>query len=170
MADAARSFVLTKDFRCRTLTGMDDDLYKVLRAYPLLYLACHVEHRGRGASATGLTAREASFLAHLDEAEPMRPTALARHLGIAPSSLSAALARLESLGMIAVEIDPADARRRLVRLTAKGKEAVAAASVLDPDRVAALLATMPPAERRRAVDGLALLGAAARRLRGEEGR
>ncbi|HEX4736797.1 MAG TPA: MarR family winged helix-turn-helix transcriptional regulator [Allosphingosinicella sp.] len=149
---------------------MDDDLYAVLRAYPLIYLACHVEHRGRKTSATGLTSREASFLAHLEDAEPMRPAVLARHLGIAPSSLSAALARLEKLGMIAMEIDPADARGRLIRLTAKGKEAFASGSVLEPSRVAALLDSMDPDARRRAVDGLALLGAAARRLREEEGR
>jgi DNA-binding MarR family transcriptional regulator len=149
---------------------MDDDLYAVLRAYPLIYLACHVEHRGRKTSATGLTSREASFLAHLDENAPTRPAALARHLGIAPSSLSAALSRLEGLGMIAVETDPDDARGRLIRLTAKGKEAFVSASVLEPARVAALLASMDADSRRKAVDGLALLGTAARRLREKEGR
>jgi DNA-binding MarR family transcriptional regulator len=65
--------------------------------------------------------------------------------------------------------DPADARRRLVRLTDAGRDAVARDSVLDPQRVAALLGKLPPAERRRAVDGLRLLGEAARRLQEEEG-
>jgi DNA-binding MarR family transcriptional regulator len=148
---------------------MDDDLYDVLSAYPRLYLACHVEHRGRKTSATGLTSREASFLAHLDRDRPMRPAALSRHLGIAPSSLSAALARLERLGMIDIESDPADGRGRLVRLTAAGREAVVAGSVLDPGRVAALLAAMPAGDRRRGVEGLKLLAAAAGRLRKEEG-
>lgn len=143
---------------------MDDrDLLDVLRCYPQIYLACHVEHRTRGSSASGLTSREASFLTHV-EAEGSSPAALARHLGIGRSTLSAALARLEGLGLVETERDSADGRRKRVRLTAKGRAAIAESSVLDAGRVAALLATMPEEERRRGVDGLKLLAAAARRL------
>ena len=142
---------------------MDDpDVIALLRAYPQIYLACHVEHRTRGASEDGLTSREASFLAHVDEPGGTGPAALARHLGIGRSTLSAALARLAALGLIESARDPDDGRRKRVRLTARGRHAVAARSVLDPARVAALLAAMAPEERRRAVDGLAALAAAAR--------
>jgi DNA-binding MarR family transcriptional regulator len=143
----------------------DPDVLDVLRAYPRIYLACHVEHRTRASSPTGLTARDGSLLAHVADPEGSSPARLARHLGIAASTLSAALARLESAGMLRTDPDPGDARRRLVRLTAAGREAVASDSVLDADRVAALLARLSRAERRRAVDGLKLLGEAARRLR-----
>jgi DNA-binding MarR family transcriptional regulator len=66
--------------------------------------------------------------------------------------------------MLRLDRHPGDARRRLVRLTEAGREAVARDSVLDPARVAALLARLSPADRRRAVDGLKLLGEAARQL------
>jgi DNA-binding MarR family transcriptional regulator len=145
-----------------------NDLIDVLRCYPQIYLACHVEHRTRGSSASGLTSREAGFLAHV-EPDGSSPAALARHLGIGRSTLSAALARLEGLGLVATERDAGDARRKRVRLTDAGRAAVADSSVLDADRVAALLAAMTADERRRGVEGLRLLAEAARRMReGEE--
>jgi hypothetical protein len=45
----------------------DDDVLAVLRAYPSVYLACHVEHRTRASSPTGLTARDGSLLAHVGD-------------------------------------------------------------------------------------------------------
>lgn len=146
---------------------MDDrDLIDVLLCYPQIYLACHVEHRTRSASANGLTSREASFLTHVADPGGTSPAALARHLGIGRSSLSAALARLEGLGLVAIERDPGDARRKCVRLTEAGRAAISNSSVLDAERVAAMLASMAEDERRRAVEGLRLLAAAARRLSG----
>ena len=145
---------------------MDDpDTLEILRCYPQIYLACHVEHRTRGSSQSGLTSREASFLAHVDEPEGSSPAALARHLGIGRSTLSAALARLEGLGLVSIEADGGDARRKRVRLTTAGREAIASSSVLDAERVVALLGTLAAGERRRAVEGLRLLAEAARRLR-----
>lgn len=144
---------------------MDRDLLDVLRAYPQIYLACHREHRTRASSPSGLTSRDAALLAHVDDPAGSGAAALARHLGIAASTLSAALARLEAQGMVRLDGDPADARRRVIRLTDAGREKLASESVLDPERLAALLALMPAADRRRAVAGLNALAAAARRLR-----
>jgi DNA-binding MarR family transcriptional regulator len=145
--------------------AMDEELLAVLRAYPQIYLACHVEHRTRGSSASGLTSRDSSLLAHVDEPDGSSPAALARHLGVAPSTLSAALARLEGQGLLTLDPHAADARRRRVRLTEAGREALAAGSVLDPQRLAAVLALMRPQARRRAVEGLTALAAAARKFR-----
>ena len=147
----------------------DPDLIAVLRAYPQIYLACHVEHRSRAASPSGLTARDSALLAHIDDPGGSSPARLARHLGVAASTLSAALARLEGQGMLALSPDPADARRRRIALTEAGRAALAAGSVLDPGRLAAVLAGMTKEARRKAVEGLALLAAAARAYReGEE--
>jgi DNA-binding MarR family transcriptional regulator len=148
---------------------IDPDVFAVLRAYPQIYHACHVEHRSRAASPDGLTSHDASLLAHVEIAEGISPARLARHLGVAPSTLSAALARLARQGMVAMAADPADARRRLVRLTDRGSDALATGSVLDPGRLTAVMAQLQPAERQRAVDGLNLLAGAARAWR-EQGR
>jgi DNA-binding MarR family transcriptional regulator len=143
----------------------DPDLLAVLRAYPQIYLACHVEHRSRSQSPTGLTAHDAGLLAHIDDPGGSSPARLARHLGVAASTLSAALARLQGQGMLTLSPDPADARRRRIQLTAAGRAALAAGSVLDPERLAAVLAGMTQASRRTAVEGLTLLAAAARAYR-----
>ena len=144
---------------------MDDDLIAVLRAYPQIYLACHVEHRTRASSPSGLTSRDAALLAHVEDPDGSSPATLARHLGVARSTLSAALARLAGQGLLSLDEDEADARRRLVRLTGAGRAALVENSVLDPERLAAVLAPMPAAARRRAVEGLTLLAAAARNYR-----
>lgn len=144
---------------------MDEELLAVLRAYPQIYLACHVEHRTRASSPSGLTSRDAGLLAHVDEPDGSSPAALARHLGVAPSTLSAALARLEGQGLLTLEPQQGDARRRRVRLTEAGRAALAAGSVLDPKRLAAVLALLPAGTRRRAVEGMTALAAAARKYR-----
>jgi DNA-binding MarR family transcriptional regulator len=140
---------------------MTDDLVRrIQRAYPQLYLACHVAHttRRRG---HGLSDRDASVLAHLDELAPITAGALARHLGIGPSTMTAAIDRLEALGLV-------DRRRRRrtveLRITRAGIALMQDSSVLDTERVAALVAAVPARQRAAAVRGLDLLAAAARRL------
>jgi DNA-binding MarR family transcriptional regulator len=147
---------------------MDEDVLAILRSYPQIYLACHVEHRIRSSSPTGLTSHDSSILAHLADDEGISAARLAQHLGVARSTLSAALARLEGLGLVAVTPDPSDGRRRSLRLTEAGRASIAENSVLDPARLEALLARLSPEERCRAVEGLRLLATAARMMR-EEG-
>jgi DNA-binding MarR family transcriptional regulator len=85
----------------------------------------------------------------------------------APSTLSAAIARLESLGYITSTASADDKRRRDLTLTERGDEAMAATSVLDRDRVRAVLATLSTEDRVAAVRGLSVLARAARSLREE---
>jgi MarR family transcriptional regulator, organic hydroperoxide resistance regulator len=130
-------------------------------AYPQVYLACHTRHVRARSTAFRLSARDSSLLVHLDETRPTRPAALARHLGIGAPTLSAALRRLEALGYVTRTTPASDRRGAELRLTPKGGEALAATSVLETARVEALLRRLPPADRRRAVEGLTLLGRAA---------
>lgn len=94
----------------------------------------------------------------------MSPKALATHLNVAPSTLSAAIARLVELGYISSDPAQADKRHRELRLTEKGEDAMAGTSVLDGERVAMLLERLDIAERQTALKGLGLLARAAREL------
>lgn len=137
----------------------------IQQSYPKLWHACHVEHRTRGQPhASGLTDRESGILAHIGH-DGADAGPLAEHLGIAKSTLSAHIARLESLELLTSEADPADQRRRRLRLTEHGRAALRTDAVLDTARVAALLEQLAPDERERAVHGLATLAAAATKLR-----
>ncbi|HVL67452.1 MAG TPA: MarR family winged helix-turn-helix transcriptional regulator [Vicinamibacterales bacterium] len=134
----------------------------VQTCYPQIYLACHVDHKRGRTSSTGLSSRDSSILAHLDEQVPVTAGALARHLGIGAPALSAILKRLATRGYIVQAADPADRRRQQVRLTAAGAVAMSKSSVLEPRRVQALLRRLTPQEREHALQGLALFARAAR--------
>lgn len=145
-----------------------DDVLDVLRFYPQIYLACHVDHVRSTSTKWQLSARDSSILAHLDTSVAMSPRQLAQHLAVQPSTLSAAIARLEELGYIAVRAASTDKRRRELTLTARGAEAMAETSVLDRGRVADLLGKLSPGDRPAAIHGLSLLARAARELHKEE--
>ncbi|HUJ59457.1 MAG TPA: MarR family transcriptional regulator [Kofleriaceae bacterium] len=139
---------------------MTDHVRRVQRAYPQLYLACHVEHTTRR-RAHGLSDRDGSVLAHLDELAPVAAGALARHLGVGPSSVTAAIDRLEALGLVE---RTRVGRRAMLRITRAGVRHMQAGSVLDTARVEAMLAAVPAARRDEAVRGIELLAAAARAM------
>jgi DNA-binding MarR family transcriptional regulator len=142
----------------------DDDVFEVQRLYPQIYLACHTDHVRAQSTTFRISSQDASILVHLDRKSGLSPRALAAHLGVAPSTLSAALSRLADLGYLTNDASETDRRKREIRLTARGAEAIASTSVLNAERVKALLNKLKPKERSEAVRGLALLAEAARRL------
>jgi DNA-binding MarR family transcriptional regulator len=133
----------------------------IQRAYPRIYLACHVDHVRTKSNRHHLSSHDSALLAHLDETAPTRAGDLARHLGVAKSTLSPALKRLETLGCVVRRAAPDDRRQIELRLTPAGAIAMSDASVLDARRVAGVLSKLSPRQQRRAVAGLELLAQAA---------
>lgn len=149
---------------------MHRDVRILQTCYPQIYLACHTRHARRRSGSSGISATDSSLLAHLDEREPTRPGALARHLGIGQPALSAAIKRLVTLGLIDASPSPSDARVRHLRLTSKGAVAMRQHSVLEASRVEKLLERLTPSHRRAAIGGIELLARAARQMNGRSAR
>jgi len=146
------------------VTNRDVRLVQV--AYPQIYFACHTRHIRRASTATRLSAADSTLLAHLDEDRATRPTELAKHLGLAASTLSAAINRLGKLGYVSLGKAISDGRAVDLRLTAKGTAAMQASSVLDAALVAKMLAQLSSTERNRALEGIGLLAKGARLAQG----
>ena len=100
----------------------------------------------------------------------MSVTDLAGHMGVTVATMSLAIDRLEAKGYVRRDRDPTDRRRVLLRVTAGGLRVREAKSVLDPVRVEAVLAQLAPADRARALDGLAVLARASNRHMLTQGR
>lgn len=143
----------------------DDDVYEVQRLYPQIFIACHTDHVRAASTEWRISSQDASILVHLDRDWGLGPRALAKHLAVAPSTLSAAISRLARLGYLTSMPSESDKRERELRLTVRGAEAISGTSVLDAQRVHALLKRLTASERKTALKGLALLARAARELR-----
>ncbi len=134
---------------------------EVMTLYPRIYFACHTRHVRDPQTQRLLSRHQASVLDHLDEVEPTTLNDLASHMGVTAGTMSLTVDRLESRGYVVRLRDTADRRRVHLRLTAAGVRVREATSVLDPDRVEALVARLSDDERTAAVQGLALLARAA---------
>ena len=130
--------------------------------YSQIYFACHTRHVHDPDSGTKVSARQASILSHLDSVEPTPLSQLATHMGVTVSTMSIAVERLVRQGYVLRDRAERDARVRHVRLTPAGERLRAAQKVLEPRLVRAMVARLSPTERRAALRGLELLGAAAR--------
>ncbi len=144
----------------------DDHVRDVQRFYPQVYLACHRAHVRAGSTAWRVSSHDAAILSHLDRTDGMSPAALAAHLGVVASTLSASIKRLAALGYLERRVRDDDRRRHALLLTSQGAEAIASTSVLDETRVRALLRRLGDDDRAAAVAGLRLLARAAREIGG----
>jgi MarR family transcriptional regulator, organic hydroperoxide resistance regulator len=143
-----------------TMAPVDEAARQVMALYPRIYFACHSRHVVDPHSRKLLSRHQASILDHLDEVEPTTLTALAGHMGVTVATMSLGVDRLERKGFVVRLRDVADRRRVHLRLTAAGVRVREASSVLDPARVAALVARLSDEERDAAIRGLALLAEA----------
>jgi MarR family transcriptional regulator, organic hydroperoxide resistance regulator len=143
---------------------MADAARKLLAAYPRIFFACHARHVRDPKTRRLLSAHQASILDHLDSVEAVTLMGLAKHMGVTPATMSLAIERLVRRGYVQRARDASDRRRLKLRLTAAGVRIKEASSVLEPERVRALLAGLPPRERQQALHGLDLLARAADEL------
>ena len=72
---------------------MNADTLSILKHYPQIYLACHIDHVRKRSNEYALSDRDSSILSHLSQSAQVTAAALARHIGVQPSTLSAALKR-----------------------------------------------------------------------------
>jgi DNA-binding MarR family transcriptional regulator len=142
---------------------LGDDTRDLMRLYPRIFFACHTRHVQDPATRRLLSAHQASILDHLDEVDSTTVGELARHMGVTPATISVAIDRLERRGYVRRRRDAGDARRVGLTVTPNGASVRQAKSVLDPERVRAMLGHLSEPDRRRALDGLALLAQAAER-------
>jgi DNA-binding MarR family transcriptional regulator len=140
------------------------DIEMVLGALPRVDDALRTRSFRDAATGHRVTAHQLRILSNLDDADPSMVGELAEHMGVTASTMSLNLKRLEAGGFVSRARDPADRRVMNVRLTDAGRRAREAATLIDPERVDAMLRLMRPDERRRAMDGLAALAEAADRL------
>jgi len=147
------------------LLAMDktEFIYRIQSAYPRIYHACHADHQPTANSGFAISQRDATILAHLNTAEAMTQAQLARHLGITKSTMSEAIKYLASLGLLEMEI-ATDRRAHMLRLTDSGKVMMGKSSVLEADKLAAVLAEMTTKEMELAIAGLELLAQACFKL------
>jgi DNA-binding MarR family transcriptional regulator len=110
----------------------------------------------------GLTIAQAATLEALGLQGPLSLGALGRRLGIAPSTLTRNLARLEDRGLVARRRRPGDRRAFDVTLTPAGRGAAAALERREDLFARSVLDRLPVPRRRRALRGLCDLLAAVR--------
>lgn len=132
----------------------------VLDFYPRIYFACHTRHVRDPATGGELSAHQASILSHLDDVEPTSMSELAEHMGVTLSTMSLGIKRLVAGGYVESERSATDRRVVELRLTEAGVRMKEAQTVLDPERVDAVLGRLKREDRTRAIQGLRLLAAA----------
>jgi DNA-binding MarR family transcriptional regulator len=113
-------------------------------------------------SCCGVTVAQAAALEALGAEGPLRLGDLGRRLGIAPSTLTRNLARLEASGLVGREADPEDGRSYRVTLTRPGRAAAHAVSAREEEFARQVLERIPASRRAAVVESLGELLAAVR--------
>lgn len=113
-------------------------------------------------SCCGMTTAQAATLRALTDA-PLRLSDLSRRLGIAASTLTRNLSRLEDRGLLTFETDPHDGRARRVSLTDAGRHAAAEVGLQEEAFARSVLECLPPGSAGATLEGFHQLLAAVRR-------
>ena len=139
---------------------IDRAIAAVQFAYPQIYYACHTRHARGRSSDKHLSPRDSQMLVHLQSARPLPVSLLARHMGLAVSTVSEATKKLERFGYVARCVAEGDRRRVGLALTEKGRAAVQHASVLETGRLRTVLRRLSSKDLRQVIGGLTCLARA----------
>lgn len=108
--------------------------------------------RLREESTEGLTWSQGAVISRLDREGPSTVTSLANAEGVRTQSMSATIAVLEELGMVAGNRDPRDRRRTVLWVTERGKETLARERVAREDWLSiAMQANLSIAEQQQLI-------------------
>lgn len=109
---------------------------------------------------TGQPVRAAhtALLPHID-LQGTRPSVLAERLGVTKQAVGQLVDEMVAMGMLERVADPADARARLVRFSAKGRKGLVAGLALLGELEAELAAQLGKGDLKRFADTLARLSA-----------
>jgi DNA-binding MarR family transcriptional regulator len=105
----------------------------------------------------GMTVAQAATLEALGREGALRLGRLGKLLGIAPSTLTRNVARLEDAGLVKRSSDESDGRGARVELTEKGRRARLRIEALEDAFARRVLQRLSPVARERALEGLAAL-------------
>jgi DNA-binding MarR family transcriptional regulator len=143
------------------MTTPDPDPARLRAAIRALVRRFAVSERA-DVACCGVTVAQAAALEAVGAEGPMRLGDLGRRLGIAPSTLSRNLARLEASGLAGRDVDPEDGRSFRVTLTGPGRRAARAVAAQEEAFARQVLGRIPAPRRAAVVDSLGDLLAAVR--------
>lgn len=136
-----------------SLAGPDAEARRLVDGIQLLVRRFAISERA-DVNCCGLSVAQAATLAALRSEGPLRLSALGRRLGIAPSTLTRNLDRLEQARLVAREGDREDARAARVLLTAAGRKAAEQVERREDAFARSVLDRLPPGRRVAALQGL----------------
>jgi DNA-binding MarR family transcriptional regulator len=112
----------------------------------------------------GITAQQRLIIRIVGKLGPISAGVLARILHVHPGTLSAALTRMESRGLVRRERDADDARRVMIRLTSAGRHLDRGSRGTAERAVSTILRQVTPQRAKALTDTLAALAAQLRAL------
>ena len=135
----------------------------LVEQYSSIFLSCRSRHTATDGDPA-LTNQQEHVLTHLDENEGTTLLHLSQQIGVTPATMFYHVDRLVKKGFVLRVQATEDRREVSLRLTASGAKVLAAKSLLDPERVGALLDQLNEDELETVLQGFAILGRAADQL------
>jgi DNA-binding MarR family transcriptional regulator len=137
----------------RSRTSSSEDARRLRDALRALVRRFAISERA-DVACCGMTVAQAATLETLSAEGPMRLGELGGRLGIAPSTLTRNLARLQERGLVKLAAERRDARASRATLTAAGERAAADVLRQDEAFAASVLSRLPAGTRGEALDAL----------------